>query len=244
MRIEFENGVVFDTANLYRVRNLIIDDIDSTSYFENATGVRKAVYYGTDYEQRIIELEFEARIDSAEDFEEKRSDLQRIFNSGAGRFILKDFEIDVIKNGKIAIERVNNAKLIANVTLINVGLPYFKSTNLETTTIVNGATLNINNVSDVELDPRYTDVVLRFTLHESVNFFQITSASGAVLRINLAMSNDDVIELRDGTTYLNGIDILEDTTMEIITIPIGASTLRILGGTQYKFDLEYTNYKY
>ena len=244
MRIEFNNGNVFEVGDLYRLRDLSISDIESTNHFGIANGSMHAHYYGTDYEQRTITIEFETRFSGTDEFEEKQNVIYKTFNAGVGTLTYNDLEMDIVKDGNIEIERVYNSKIVVSVSFVNVGLPYFKSRNKVVLNRTNGAFQNVDNSSDVTLDPRYTDIELKFTLSADVSFFQITDSLGNVLRINRAMETGDSIVIRGGTTYLNGEDILEDTTMEIIQLPPGTSRLDILGTTQYIFEMSYTALKY
>lgn len=244
MRIEFNNGVLFEIGDLYRLRNLVISDIESTNHFEFASGSMHSHYYGTDYEQRTITIEFETRFSGTDEFEDKQSEILKLFNFGVGTLEYNDLEMEVIKTGNVEIERVYNSKMVVTVSFVNIGLPYFKSKNKIVSYDENGAFQNVQNTSDVTLDPRYTDIELKFTLDADVSFFQITDSLGNALRINRSMSVGDVIIIAGGTTYLNDEDILEDTSMEIIQLPPGTSRLDILGTTQYTFELSYTVLKF
>lgn len=244
--IQYDNDVVINsTAKNWRVKDIIVTDVETENKKSAASGVPGSNFYGQNIGDRNgITLIFEFRFNDIKDYERKRSEVYRDFNYGPGKLFMSNQSVylGVIKTS-IGVNRVSMIKANVSVVLETVELPFFESRQMKTQTYSNLANITHTNSGDVELDHRYTNTKYEILFRGSASFFQIT-LNGVRWRFTGSISSGDELVIEKGTAYFNGQDVLESTTMNIIILAPGQNTLEILGSMQYQLRIITKEYYY
>lgn len=250
--VDFDNGQAVNAFTRgWRLIDMHVPDVETSNDKDTASGVPGSVFYGITVEDRNeIVLIFDAPFQQVMDYPSVRSGIYQAFNNGAGKLFMTWDRSDPAEGSlflrvakqSVEVERVGN-KARAEVTFETVGLPYFETVSRRVSTYSNMANITYENQSDVDLDHRYTDTTYEVTFYGSASFFQITTDE-VQWRYSGLLQSGDILKIADGTATLNGADVLEDTTMNIIKLKPGNNVLEILGSMEYTMKIKTKDYYY
>lgn len=232
----------------WRVIDLNVPDVTTSNEKQSASGAPGSTFLGTSVEDRDnISILFDFYIDDLQDYETKKSEILRIFNSGAMKlyvdYIGADRYLDIVKDS-LTPSRVGHVKGRIAIELSTINLPYFVSEG-DSRTFANQGVIEYNNQSHIALDNRYTDTVIKVTVPNgtSGNFLEIV-IDGQTWRYKKALGSGQTITIRDGAAYIGNNNVIEDTTMNVLVIPPGTNRINVRGATTYTLTIDTKHYYY
>lgn len=251
--IEYENGeTIYSIDKNWRTRTLSIPDIDTENTHASPDGVHGNISYGIEVNDRSgIILEFETPIKSIHEVKEKNNEVAKAFNNKDMKLFIStpsskygdSTYLKVQKDGVINYEVVGHAKIIFTVKLSTVGLPYFQSRYKKVYTFNDSVRFIYDNESDIDLDHRYTDTIIKITVNQSADFIEYKIGSEK-WRITRSFSAGDEIEISNGTVSVNGQPAIHQATKNVIPFEPGSNQIDILGATILNFVIDTKNYYY
>src|SRR5699024_6905956 len=145
--------------------------------------------------------------------------------------------LEVVKDS-ITIDRGNShRKATAEVELSTYSLPYFMSARHSNRTVTGERSFTYENPGDVELDHRYMDMVVRVEMTGSAASFGMT-VNEEEWRYNGQLSAGDILEIKEGTVYLNGVKSFSSSTKNVFTFKPGQNDIQITGSTNYRMSIQ------
>lgn len=232
----------------WRVIDIHVPDITTSNEKQSASGAPGSTLLGTSVEDRDnISILFDFYIDNLQDYEEKKSEILRIFNSGAmklyAEYVGTDRHLDVVKD-TVTPSRIGHTKGRISVELSTVNLPYFVS-EVDSQIFTDIGEITYVNQSHIGLDNRYTDTEIKVTVPNgtSGNFLEIV-IDGQTWRYKKALSSGQTITIRDGAAFIGNDNVIEDTTMNVLVVPPGASQISVRGAATYTLTINTRHYYY
>lgn len=141
-----------------------------------------------------------------------------------------EFEIDFISNlphAESVATTLTPFTFEAGVWAAGMGLRYDKDFYYEHTT----DSFEIYNAGDYPIDPVEDDLIIKFR-GASDNLKIINHTTGEAFEYYSRTNANDTIELNGVQVLKNGINILGDSNMDMITLAVGINDIRIVGATK------------
>ena len=246
-KIENAKGVVNSDTMNWRVI-----DIDTSSVSYESSNVKVFGRYGsiplgsTIGNREDVVITFNKNINDIDDYEQFKNEVQNTFYHDKLKLFIDSRPNEYLlltPQSEIDFERRAKTKGYATVTLMTVGSPFFVGLNKHVIELSNTATMTIDSLSDVDLDTRYTDLKLTFTINQTAAFIELTFHD-RVVRVDHDFVLGDELVFEKGTVKLNGTDIIEESNYEVPNLKPGSQSVRVRGATQFKAKFEFTSLKY
>ena len=227
----------------WRVVDIIIPDISTENISETVDGAPGVTPFGRTVGVRSgIKVIFKFYFDGIAEFREERQKVYNKFNHQLGP--IKFFEnkddthyLEVVKDS-ITIDRGNShRKATAEVELSTYSLPYFTSASYDIKTVTGERSFTYENPGDVELDHRYMDTIIKVNMTGPAASFGMT-VNKEEWSYNKSLSTGDVLEIKEGTVYLNGVKSFSPSTKNVFTFIPGQNDIQITGSTNYNMSIQ------
>lgn len=232
----------------WRVIDIHVPDVSTHNIKQSASGAPGSTFLGTDVEDRDnISILFDYYATDLNDLEKQKSEILRLFNSGAMRlyidFIGADRYLEVVKDS-IEPSRISPRKGRISVELSTINLPYFVSVG-DSKTFTNLGEITYDNVSHIDLDHRYTDTEIKVTVPSgtSGNFLEI-AIDDQVWRYDKVLNSGQTLTLKDGAVYIGSTNVIENSTKNVLVIPPGISKIKVRGAVGYTLTVNTKHYYY
>lgn len=232
-----------DVFDNWRVVDIIIPDIDTENISETVDGAPGVTPFGRTVGVRSgIKVIFKFYFEGIAEFREERRKIYDLFNHQLGPIRLFEDKndthyLEVVKDS-ITIDRGNShRKATAEVELSTYSLPYFMSARHSNRTVTGERSFTYENPGDVELDHRYMDTIIRVEMTGSAASFGMT-VNGEEWRYSAPLSAGDILEIKEGTVYLNGVKSFSSSTKNVFTFIPGQNDIQITGSTNYRMSIQ------
>ena len=230
-KITYDNRKIVDANNEnWRIQDIQVGAIHSVIRKEYTNGSIGEIYYGQRPSYRQITIVLEFAIDGISSYYDKQREIKKKFRPEPS-YLSIDHYIDEepthIRVNRTVIDFQRSGMVRGYCTLVfeSIGMPYFESVEhnvFQPTTDI----FTFNNKGDIPLDDRYTDTIFEMETDGSITNLEIHVNDERVWRLNGILELPSNIEIKDGTTFLSGTDIIDRTDKGIVKIPVGQSRIQ------------------
>jgi hypothetical protein len=198
---------------------------------------------GTTYEARTIYTRFLFKVDSYDEFHDKRDQVYKLFKPKNKLTLIDNRQPH--KQWHVQAE----SDFIINEDESLVGCEFelefispepFAEATKKTVTTASTNTLNVFNEGDEIVDGRKHDLVIQFT-GQSDNLRIVNEQTGDSWQYFGTTNADDTIRLESVYAYKNDESIFKDTNYSVLTLEEGSNGIQIYGATgDYNIKFEFT----
>ena len=230
-KLTYDNKEVVNANNEdWRIQDIQVGAIHSVIRKEHTNGSIGEIYYGQRPAHRQITIVLEFSIDGIASYYDKQREIKKKFRPEPS-YLSIDHYIDEepthlrVTRTLIDFQRSGMVRGYCTLVFENIGLPYFESVehnNFTPTTNI----FTFNNKGDIPLDDRFTDTTFEIDTASSITNLEIHVNDERVWRLNGVTALSSNVEIKDGTTFLNGTDVIDRTDKGIVKLPVGESTIQ------------------